>query len=108
MLRIATWNVNSVKSRLSHLLDVLRAEDAPDIILLQELKCQDDTFPYMEIEDAGYNLAVYGQKSYNGVAVLSKFPIDETVKGLWEKGEGKGEELFTSSPFSLPPSPLPE
>ncbi len=82
MIKIATWNVNSVKSRISHLLEVLRSEDAPDIILLQELKCQDDAFPYMEIEDAGYNVAVHGQKSYNGVAVLSKFPIDEVAKGF--------------------------
>lgn len=82
MIKIATWNVNSVKSRISHLLEVLRADDAPDILLLQELKCVDDSFPYMEIEDAGYNVAVHGQKTYNGVAVLSKFPIDETIKGL--------------------------
>jgi len=82
MLKIATWNVNSVKSRISHLLEVMRAENAPDVLLLQELKCQTEAFPYMEIEDAGYNVAVHGQKSYNGVAVLSKFPIDETIKIL--------------------------
>jgi len=82
MIKIATWNVNSVRSRIGHLTELLRTEDAPDILLLQELKCQDDVFPYMEIEDAGYNVAVHGQKTYNGVAVLSKHPIDETIKNL--------------------------
>jgi exodeoxyribonuclease-3 len=91
MLKIATWNVNSVKSRITHLLELLRADNAPDILLLQELKCQSEAFPYMEIEDAGYNVAVHGQKSYNGVAVLSKFPIDEVVKGLGKGDSGPGE-----------------
>lgn len=107
MIRIATWNVNSVKSRIGHLLDVLKAENAPDILLLQELKCQDDAFPYMEIEDAGYNVAVYGQKTYNGVAVLSKFPIDEVIKGLPENPlslwEGGNEEArYIECVISLP------
>jgi exodeoxyribonuclease-3 len=82
MIKIATWNVNSVKSRLEHLAEYLRGDDAPDILLLQELKCQTESFPYMEIEDAGYNVAVHGQKSYNGVAILSKFPISDVTKQL--------------------------
>jgi exodeoxyribonuclease-3 len=81
MLSIATWNVNSVKARLVHLLDWLRA-DKPDIVLLQELKCTDETFPAMEIEELGYNLAVCGQKTYNGVGILSKFPLDDIKRGL--------------------------
>src|ERR1022692_1516740 len=80
-MKIATWNVNSVKSRLPHLLDWLR-NDAPDIVLLQEIKCVDDAFPRMEIEDLGYNIAVHGQKTYNGVAILSKHPFDEVTAGL--------------------------
>jgi len=80
-LKIATWNVNSVRSRITHLLDWLR-EDAPDIVLLQELKCTNDVFPYMEIEELGYNIAVHGQKTYNGVAILSKYPLDEVITGL--------------------------
>jgi exodeoxyribonuclease-3 len=75
-LKIATWNVNSIKIRLPHLLDWLRA-DAPDIVLLQELKTTNDTFPYMEIEELGYNIAVHGQKTYNGVAILSKLPLSD-------------------------------
>lgn len=78
---IAAWNVNSIRTRISHLTDWLRS-DKPDIVLLQELKCTEDSFPFMEIEDLGYNIAVYGEKSYNGVAILSKFPLEDIVKGL--------------------------
>lgn len=81
MLRIATWNVNSVKSRLAHLLEYLKTA-APDILLLQELKCVEDAFPYMEIEELGYNVAVCGQKTYNGVAILSKYPLEDVIKIL--------------------------
>ncbi|MFO0389983.1 MAG: exodeoxyribonuclease III [Alphaproteobacteria bacterium] len=81
MVTVATWNVNSIKSRLTHLLDWLRA-DKPDIVLLQELKCTNENFPAIEIEDLGYNLAVHGEKTYNGVAILSKFPLDDIKKGL--------------------------
>jgi exodeoxyribonuclease III len=81
MLRIATWNVNSVKARLPNVLDWLN-EAAPDVVLLQEIKCQDEGFPLPEIEAAGYRAAVHGQKSYNGVAILSKHPIGDVVRGL--------------------------
>lgn len=81
MVSIATWNVNSVKARLPHLLDWLKHSQT-DIVLLQECKCEDDKFPAIEIEDLGYNLAVHGQKTYNGVAILSKFPLDDVTRGL--------------------------
>ncbi len=80
-MKIATWNVNSVNSRLQHLLKWLDAEK-PDIALLQETKTIDEKFPALEIEDRGYNIAMHGQKSYNGVAILSKFPLDDVVKSL--------------------------
>ncbi len=80
-LTIATWNVNSVKARLAHLLEWLKRTQ-PDILLLQELKCVEEAFPRMEIEDLGYNLAIYGEKTYNGVAILSKFPLSDIQKGL--------------------------
>jgi exodeoxyribonuclease-3 len=79
--KIATWNVNSVKSRLTHLVSWLKSA-SPDVLLLQELKCITDNFPFMEVEDLGYNVAVLGQKTYNGVAILSKHPIDEVIEGL--------------------------
>lgn len=75
MLTIATWNVNSVKARLAHLLRWL-AEARPDIVLLQETKVIDEAFPSLEIGDLGYNTATVGQRGYNGVAILSKRPID--------------------------------
>ncbi|MET0155609.1 MAG: exodeoxyribonuclease III [Rickettsiales bacterium] len=83
MISVATWNVNSVKSRLPHLLEYLRANDAPDVLVLQETKTTDDAFPRVEAEDAGYNLAVYGQKSYNGVAILSRFRLSEVKKATF-------------------------
>ena len=75
MVKVATWNVNSIKARLPNLLRWLD-EFSPNIVLLQELKCTTEAFPYSEIEDKGYNTAVVGQKTYNGVAILSKSPID--------------------------------
>ncbi|MBN66647.1 MAG: exodeoxyribonuclease III [Rickettsiales bacterium] len=90
MLSIATWNVNSIKSRLQHLTDWLRSDNAPDIVLLQEIKVVNENFPAMEIEELGYNIAVHGQKTYNGVAILSKHPIDDVVTTL--PGEPEDEQ----------------
>ncbi len=81
MISVATWNVNSVKSRLMHLTGWLQLEK-PDIVLLQELKCVEEAFPALEIEALGYNLAIYGEKTYNGVAILSKFPLSDIRRGL--------------------------
>ena len=80
-MKIATWNVNSIKARLPRVLEWL-AEAAPDVALLQETKTVDESFPALEIEDLGYNIAVSGQKSYNGVAILSKRPIEDIVTRL--------------------------
>jgi exodeoxyribonuclease-3 len=77
-LRIATWNVNSVRQRVEALLAYLN-EVQPDVLCLQELKCQEEQFPRMEVEAAGYNVAIHGQKSYNGVAILSKAPMEIAV-----------------------------
>ncbi len=77
-MRIATWNVNSVRQRTEHLLRYLK-DVAPDVLCLQELKCVDEAFPRMEVEDLGYNCAVHGQKGFNGVAILAKVPIEVTT-----------------------------
>lgn len=78
---IATWNVNSIKSRID--LAVRWLEEArPDVVCLQELKCVDDAFPREAIEALGYNVAVHGQKTYNGVAILSRLPIEDVTIGL--------------------------
>ena len=81
VLKIATWNVNSIKVRLPALLDWLGSA-APDVVLLQETKSLDEAFPRLEIEDCGYNLAIHGQKTYNGVAILSKRPLEDVFVGL--------------------------
>ena len=80
-MRIATWNVNSIRQRLELLLSWLK-ECSPDIVCLQEIKCVDDAFPRLEIEALGYNVVTHGQKTFNGVALLSKLPFDETKSGL--------------------------
>jgi exodeoxyribonuclease III len=77
-MRIATWNVNSVKARLPIVLDWLRRA-APDVVLLQETKCTDDTFPLLEVQAEGYHAAIHGQKSYNGVAILAKQPMTDVT-----------------------------
>jgi exodeoxyribonuclease-3 len=80
-LKIATFNVNSINARLPRILDWFdRAR--PDAAALQELKCVDEKFPAAEFEERGYNVAVHGQKTYNGVAIVAKAPIEDVVRGL--------------------------
>ncbi len=81
MVTIATWNVNSIKARLDHLLRWLR-ESQPDVVLLQELKTADDAFPAAPIGELGYNCTTVGQRTYNGVAILSKRPIEVLATAL--------------------------
>lgn len=80
-MRIASFNVNSVKARLPALLAWLRSAQ-PDVVCLQELKCEEPAFPRLEIEDAGYQAEVVGQKSYNGVAILSRHGIEVETRSL--------------------------
>ncbi len=80
-MRIATWNVNGLRSRLEFLLHWLR-ERQPDLVGLQELKLTAEQFPREEIEAAGYQAAIHGQKSWNGVAILSRKPLEVVEQGL--------------------------
>ncbi len=80
-MKIATWNVNSVNARLETVLGWF-SEHAPDVACLQEIKCVDEKFPTEAFERLGYNVAVHGQKTYNGVALLSKTPLEDVRKGL--------------------------
>ena len=80
-MKLATWNVNSLKVRLPHLTDWL-AQAQPDIVCLQELKCEDAKFPRAELQAAGYQSASSGQKTYNGVAILSRSPLLEVSAGI--------------------------
>ena len=80
-MKIATWNVNSLKVRLPHLLDWLAIE-RPDAVCLQETKLTDEVFPVAEIEQAGYQVAFSGQKTYNGVAILARGDLTEVSAGI--------------------------
>jgi exodeoxyribonuclease III len=80
-MKLATWNVNSIKVRLPQLLDWLAAA-RPDVACLQELKAEEPKFPRAELEAAGYASAVSGQKTYNGVAILSRTPVAQVLAGI--------------------------
>jgi exodeoxyribonuclease-3 len=80
-MRVASWNVNSVRQRLDLLVAWLKETD-PDVVCLQETKCVDEAFPREPIEALGYNVEIHGQKGFNGVALLSKLPLDEAKPGL--------------------------
>lgn len=81
MVKIATWNVNSAKARLPNILGWLDRA-SPDVVLLQEIKCETASFPKGDFEAMGYNCAVVGQKSYNGVALLAKHPVEGVLDHL--------------------------
>lgn len=80
-IKIATWNINSIRSRIINLLEWIKISN-PDVILLQELKCTNDQFPYFEFESLGYNIEVLGQKAYNGVAIMSKYRMEDKITSL--------------------------
>lgn len=81
-MKIITWNVNSIRTRLDHLIRVLQ-EQQPDFMLLQELKCETEQFPYAEMEALGYRSYVSGEKSYNGVAIITKTRGENIRTHLW-------------------------
>jgi len=80
-MKIATWNVNSVKARRERLLAFLEREQ-PDVLCLQELKTQDAQFPKDDVAQAGYHAATHGEKTYNGVAILSRTPLEDVRIGM--------------------------
>lgn len=85
-MQIATWNVNSVRARLPRVLDWLDTR-RPDVVCLQETKCVDEQFPRAEIEELGYSVEHHGQKTYNGVALLSRSPMSDLVRGFPDDAE---------------------
>lgn len=94
-MKLATWNVNSIRARLPHVLDWIAANQ-PDVLCLQETKCADSEFPYEPLRQAGYHVAHVGQKGYNGVATLSRAlpaDLDPAPPGL--DGEQKRALLLT-------------
>lgn len=82
-MRLASWNVNSLRVRLPHLLDWLR-EKQPDVACLQETKTEDPNFPAAELRDAGYHAVYCGQRAYNGVAILARSAISDVAYGIPE------------------------
>ncbi len=99
-MKIVTWNVNSLRQRLDHLLLFLKAE-TPDAVCLQELKCQETDFPFMEIEAAGYSAVALGQKAYNGVAILSRLPLGDIRRGL-PGDEEDGQARYIEGILTVP------
>jgi exodeoxyribonuclease-3 len=89
-MKIATFNINGVKARIGALTDWL-SESQPDVALLQEIKSVDENFPREVFEDMGYNVETHGQKGFNGVAILSKYPLEDVTRGL-PGGEGTGRD----------------
>ncbi len=95
-MRVATWNVNSVRSRVGRVVDWLGREDI-DVLAMQEIKCTEAQFPFAEFEDAGYRVVMHGLNQWNGVAIASRFPLDDvqtTFDGMpgFEKG-AEGPDL---------------
>jgi exodeoxyribonuclease-3 len=99
-MKIASWNVNSIKARLEAAQSWIKAAN-PDVVALQEIKCQDEGFPAEPFEALGYNCAVHGQKSYNGVAILSKFPLEDVTPRL-PGGDGDDHSRYLEALVSGP------
>ena len=119
-MKIASFNINGIKARLGALSDWL-SEANPDVALLQEIKSVDEAFPRQHFEDMGYNVETQGQKSFNGVAILSKLPLEDVTRGLpgddtddqarWIEATVVGEKAIRLCGLYLPngnPAPGPK
>ncbi len=95
-MKLATWNVNSVRARHDRLLAFLERHD-PDVVCLQETKVMDDAFPADAIREAGYEPTVLGQKTYNGVAILSRRPADDVGRGFGDGGDDSEARLLAAT-----------
>ncbi len=103
-MRIATWNVNSIKAHFENVMAWTKAEK-PDVLCLQELKCEDASFPSAAFEELGYTAAVHGQKTYNGVALLSLHPLENITRGL--SGDDTDEQArFVQATVMGPTKPV--
>ncbi len=94
-MKVATWNVNSIRTRLERTLRWLEKE-APDVLCLQELKTLDENFPFEALSQAGYHAAVYGQKTYNGVAILSRSEAREVERGFGDSVDDPQARLISA------------
>ena len=98
-MKIISWNVNSVRARIDNITKYIK-DDKPDILLLQEIKTQDENFPYENFENIGYNSYIFGQKSYNGVAIISKLPIKSISKDFIKDEKKKARGLKCVKPLN--------
>jgi exodeoxyribonuclease-3 len=94
-MKVASWNVNSVNARRERLLRWL-SDKQPDVLCLQELKGVDESFPSADVYELGYQCAIYGQRTYNGVAILAKSPIEDVRRGF-DDGDPDAEARFLSA-----------
>lgn len=95
-MKIATWNVNSITARLPLVTQWLEAA-RPDVLCLQELKCMDEKFPAERFAELGYNSAVFGQRTYNGVAILSRVACEDVQRGFPDDEEGAQARLIAAT-----------
>src|SRR5262245_43921167 len=95
-LTIATWNVNSIRARIDRLLAWL-PRAGPDVLCLQELKVPDSDFPEAEIRAAGYDVVFHGQRTYNGVAILSRTPLTDVRRGIDDAAESEQTRLIAAT-----------
>jgi exodeoxyribonuclease-3 len=96
-MKIATWNINSIRIRVPNVIKFLQNYQI-DILLLQEIKCLDNQFPYFEFENIGYKCEIFGQKALNGVAIIAKIPLEETKKEYFKSN--LDESRYIESCFS--------
>jgi len=97
IFRLATWNVNSVRSRHDHLIQWLTLRKFPEIVCLQETKVVNDDFPRQELESLGYQVTLNGQKSYNGVAILSRFEMKDVQIGMGNPAVDKEARVISAT-----------
>ena len=93
-MKISSWNVNSVRARIKNINDYIK-DSSPDIILLQEIKTQNENFPTDDFKNLGYTSYVFGQKSYNGVAIISKQEL-EKINNSFIKDDLKQSRIITA------------
>jgi len=94
-MKIATWNLNSIRAREARLVAWL-AKEQPDVLCLQEIKVEDNGFPLAAVEQAGYQAAIFGQRSYNGVAILSKKPLTDVTRGFADEPDDEARVISGS------------
>src|SRR5207247_10838531 len=99
-MKIASWNINSLRKRQERLLDWL-AKEEPDVVCLQETKCSDDQFPELALSAAGYRCVFHGQKSYNGVAILSRHELREREAALCDQSEDRSPRVSAATISNL-------